>query len=78
MQKGRPSIEDGKEEEKTDRRIRLYYFSLSEQPKHTRDITSILLAQKERLDSAYIESWAGRQGLSKLWKKMRGLAARDE
>jgi hypothetical protein len=58
--------------------FKLYYFSLSEQPKHTRDITSIIQAQGERLDYDYIEHWAARQGLLELWQKVRNLAAENE
>lgn len=55
--------------------FKLHYFSLSEQPKHTRDIASILLAQGDQLDIGYIESWAARQGLAELWNQVRALAA---
>jgi len=48
-----------------------YCFSLSEQPKHTRDIASILLAEGGNLDYEYIQYWATRQGLSCLWQKVR-------
>ncbi|HIE52244.1 MAG TPA: hypothetical protein EYP85_10835 [Armatimonadetes bacterium] len=50
---------------------KLYYFSLSEQPKHTRDIASILLAEGENLDYEYIQHGAHRQGLDGLWRKVR-------
>jgi len=54
--------------------FKLYYFSLSEQTKHPRDIGSIIQAQGDRLDYDYIEAWAARQGLAELWQKVRDLA----
>ena len=46
---------------------KLRYFGLSQQPKHIRDIISILLAIGDQLDMAYIEDWAARLGLTTLW-----------
>jgi hypothetical protein len=46
---------------------KLRYFGLSQQPKHVRDIISILLASGDQLDMAYIEDWAARLGLTTLW-----------
>lgn len=46
---------------------KLRYFGLSQQPKHVRDIISILLAIGDQLDMAYIEDWAARLGLTALW-----------
>jgi hypothetical protein len=50
---------------------KLRYFSLSQQPKHVRDITSILLSQGTALDLAYIEAWAERLGLTLVWKQVQ-------
>jgi hypothetical protein len=53
---------------------KLIYFSISEQPKHIRDITAILQAQKNLLDLDYIEKWVNRLGLSALWNELFGIA----
>lgn len=50
---------------------KLHYFRVSRQPKHTRDITSILLAQAGQLDVDYLERWAERLGLTTLWQEVR-------
>jgi hypothetical protein len=49
---------------------KLLYFSISQQPKHPRDIAAILRAKKDQIDLSYIEGWATRLGLSLLWKEM--------
>src|SRR5512146_2003360 len=49
---------------------KLLYFSLSQQPKHSRDITAILKSKKDDLDMNYVEQRAARLGLSSLWKEM--------
>jgi hypothetical protein len=49
---------------------KLLYFSISQQPKHSRDIAAILHAKKDRVDFGYIEEWATRLGLSSLWKEL--------
>lgn len=49
---------------------KLWYYSLSQQTKHLRDIAAILTAQGDALDTAYIERWAGRKGLNALWHEM--------
>lgn len=49
---------------------KLWYYSLSEQSKHLRDITSIVLTVEEDLDYDYIESWAERKGVITLWREM--------
>jgi hypothetical protein len=53
---------------------KLIYFSISEQPKHIRDITAILRAQKNLLDLGYIEKWVNRLGLAALWNELFGNA----
>jgi len=52
---------------------KLLYFSLSQQPKHTRDIAAILRANAGRLDGGYIELWVGRLGLEATWQELRAL-----
>jgi len=49
---------------------KLLYFSISEQPKHTRDIASIILAQGDDLDVEYIERWAFKKSILPLWRKV--------
>ena len=49
---------------------KLWYYSLSQQTKHFRDITSIVLTLGEELDFDYIGKWVGRKGLSTLWSEM--------
>jgi hypothetical protein len=49
---------------------KLLYFSISQQPKHSRDIAAILQAKKEQIDLVYIQQWATRLGLSSLWKEL--------
>lgn len=57
--------------EQRSRRDKLHYFRLSQQPKHVRDITSILLAVSDELDMAYITTWAHRLGLTTLWAEVQ-------
>jgi len=45
---------------------KLLYFRLSRQPKHVRDIVSILTAQGDQLDGDYLQRWADRLGLTAL------------
>lgn len=49
---------------------KLIYFSISQQPKHSRDIAAILRAKQEQIDQGYIEEWVTRLGLVALWKEM--------
>jgi hypothetical protein len=49
---------------------KLLYFSISQQPKHSRDIAAILHTRKDQIDLSYIEEWATRLGLSSLWKEL--------
>lgn len=49
---------------------KLWYYSLSQQTKHLRDITAIVLTLGEELDKAYIHSWADRKGLITLWDEL--------
>lgn len=49
---------------------KLLYFSISQQPKHSRDIAAILQARKDQIDLSYIEEWATRLGLSSLWNEL--------
>jgi hypothetical protein len=49
---------------------KLWYYSLSQQTKHLRDITSIVLTVGDRLDYQYIENWVFRKGLTSLWGEL--------
>jgi hypothetical protein len=57
---------------------KLHYFGLSYQPKHMRDIVSIILALGDELDLDYIESWAARLGLTALWQEVQNQASEQE
>lgn len=54
---------------------KLYYFGISQQPKHVRDITSILLALRDELDLDYIKTWSARLGLTTLWEDVQRRAS---
>jgi hypothetical protein len=49
---------------------KLSYFSLSQQSKHIRDISAIILSLGDELDLAYLEAWAERKGLLALWQEI--------
>jgi hypothetical protein len=49
---------------------KLWYFGLSQQTKHIRDITSIVLTLGDQLDYAYIEFWVHKKGLTSLWGEL--------
>jgi len=49
---------------------KLWYYGQSRQTKHLRDITSIVLASGDELDTAYIESWSERKGTNTLWQEI--------
>jgi hypothetical protein len=49
---------------------KLLYFSLSQQPKHIRDIAAILRTKKNHLDFGYIEKWVTRLGLTTIWYQL--------
>ena len=48
---------------------KLRYYQLSEQPKHMRDIASILEATGDQLDHAYLQEWINYFSLSSAWYK---------
>lgn len=50
---------------------KLRYFSISRQPKHVRDITSILFTLEKELEMDYIASWAERLGLADTWREVQ-------
>lgn len=49
---------------------KLWYYRISRQTKHPRDIYAILLAQKESIDLDYIQEWVDRLGLTSIWEEL--------
>jgi hypothetical protein len=49
---------------------KLLYFSISQQPKHSRDIAAILRAKRGQLDVQYIAKWVNRLGLGAIWEEL--------
>ncbi len=50
---------------------KLLYFSISQQPKHIRDIGAILQGRKNKLDMKYIGKWVNRLGLTSIWDTLQ-------
>ena len=46
---------------------KLWFYSISQQTKHIRDITSIVMTLGDELDFNYIESWVKKKGLTNIW-----------
>jgi hypothetical protein len=49
---------------------KLWYYSISQQTKHTRDITSIVMSLGADLDFEYIDGWVKKKGLTSLWGEL--------
>ena len=49
---------------------KLWYYSISQQTKHLRDITSIVLTLGDELDEGYISFWVNKKGLTSLWEEL--------
>lgn len=49
---------------------KLWYYGISQQTKHVRDIVSIVEAVGDDLEVAYIGNWADRKGLGTLWQEL--------
>ena len=49
---------------------KLWYYSISQQTKHIRDITSIVMTLGDELDFNYIEDWVNKKGLASIWGDM--------
>jgi hypothetical protein len=47
-----------------------WYFSLSRQTKHLRDIAAIVASLGAKLDVPYIETWINRRGLAPIWHQI--------
>jgi hypothetical protein len=50
---------------------KLRYFRISRQPKHVRDIASIMFTLGKELELDYIIGWAERLGLTETWQEVR-------
>jgi len=46
---------------------KLWYYSISQQTKHIRDITSIMMTLGDELEFNYIENWVNKKGLTSIW-----------
>lgn len=46
---------------------KLWYYSISQQTKHLRDITSIVMTLGDGLDFHYIDKWVSKKGLTSIW-----------
>ena len=49
---------------------KLWYYSISQQTKHTRDITSIVMSLGAELDFNYIDGWVKKKGLTSIWGEL--------
>ena len=49
---------------------KLWYYSLSQQTKHIRDITSIVMTLNDELDYSYIEMWVIKKGIINIWREL--------
>jgi hypothetical protein len=49
---------------------KLWYFSISQQTKHIRDITSIVVTLDDELDYSYIEMWVIKKGVVNIWREL--------
>lgn len=49
---------------------KLWYYSISQQTKHIRDITSIIMTLRDELEIEYIETWVTKKGLLNIWREL--------
>ena len=49
---------------------KLWFFSISQQTKHTRDISGIVATLGDEIDYPYIDYWANKKGLTSLWREL--------
>lgn len=54
---------------------KLRYFQISQQPKHVRDIASIILNLDQELDDDYIDHWIQALGLVEPWREVQDRVA---
>ncbi len=58
---------------------KLQYYSLSSQPKHIRDIGSIIaMVGEDSLEQDYLNQWIDRLDLSEIWMEIRSQLARSD
>ncbi|MEA2008454.1 MAG: hypothetical protein U9O54_04995 [Chloroflexota bacterium] len=57
---------------------KLWYYSLSQQTKHLRDISAIVKTMQEELDYDYIRHWAVKKGTNTLWDEILESVAMEE
>ena len=50
---------------------KLWYYSLSRQTKHPRDIAAIVLTLKDELDETYILAWSQKMGTREIWLELK-------
>jgi protoheme ferro-lyase len=48
----------------------LWHYSISQQTKHIRDITSIVMTLGDELEIEYIETWVTKKGLLNIWREL--------
>jgi hypothetical protein len=49
---------------------KLWYYSISQQTKHIRDITSIVMTLDDELDYSYIDMWVIEKGVVNIWREL--------
>lgn len=49
---------------------KLWYYSINQQTKHIRDITSIVMTLEDELDFSYVEEWAKEKGVLNIWREL--------
>lgn len=49
---------------------KLWYYSISQQTKHIRDITSIVMTLEDELDFSYVDKWAEEKGVLNIWREL--------
>lgn len=49
---------------------KLWYYSISQQTKHIRDITSIVMTLDDELNYRYIEMWVIKKGVANIWREL--------
>lgn len=50
---------------------KMEYFKEGRSEKHLRDISGVLMRQREKIDTQYISSWAIKLGLSEIWQAIQ-------
>ena len=50
---------------------KVHYYALSRQPKHVRDIASILVVARDQIDWTYFTKWARQLDLLDVWLEVK-------